>query len=249
MAETVFKNIQVLKGVPVDELMDTMGVFAAGTAAAPTSVEAKRVTCYTCHGFMTRAILVLVTASVFWAPSLYAQTESPAPSATPTAPPFVINGPAAPEPPATISRDASGRATARATRLRAPLRIDGKLDEEVYERVPPMSDFIQVDPDERAPATEKTEVWVLFDDEAVYVVGRCWETEPERTAGHSSSRSTGYSGSRTGACKRTSRLLDGSGSRSDPVQCPLSSCACTPRRGRCRVSESSGAATANRRPR
>jgi photosynthetic reaction center cytochrome c subunit len=29
MAEQVFKNIQVLKGIPVDEFMDTMGVFSA----------------------------------------------------------------------------------------------------------------------------------------------------------------------------------------------------------------------------
>jgi hypothetical protein len=29
MAEEVFKNIQVLKGIPVDEFMDTMGMFSA----------------------------------------------------------------------------------------------------------------------------------------------------------------------------------------------------------------------------
>src|SRR5687768_13526327 len=29
MSEAVFKNIQVLKGIPVDEFMDTMGMFAA----------------------------------------------------------------------------------------------------------------------------------------------------------------------------------------------------------------------------
>src|SRR6185295_4849680 len=29
MAETVFKNVQVLKGIPVDEFMSTMGVFSA----------------------------------------------------------------------------------------------------------------------------------------------------------------------------------------------------------------------------
>ena len=28
MAEDVFKNIQVLKGIPVDEFMNTMGVFS-----------------------------------------------------------------------------------------------------------------------------------------------------------------------------------------------------------------------------
>ena len=29
MAENVFKNIQVLKGIPADEFMDTMGMFAS----------------------------------------------------------------------------------------------------------------------------------------------------------------------------------------------------------------------------
>src|SRR5713226_496915 len=29
MAEDVFKNIQVLKGIPVDEFMETMGFFSA----------------------------------------------------------------------------------------------------------------------------------------------------------------------------------------------------------------------------
>src|SRR5262245_59668529 len=29
MSDTVFKNVQVLKGIPVDEFMDTMGMFAS----------------------------------------------------------------------------------------------------------------------------------------------------------------------------------------------------------------------------
>src|SRR5436853_5140575 len=32
VAETVFKNVQVLKGIPVDEFMDTMGMFSAALA-------------------------------------------------------------------------------------------------------------------------------------------------------------------------------------------------------------------------
>src|SRR5262249_10564053 len=32
MAEEVFKNVQILKGIPVDEFMDTMGMFAAALA-------------------------------------------------------------------------------------------------------------------------------------------------------------------------------------------------------------------------
>ena len=91
-----------------------------------------------------------------------------------------IDGPPAPIPPAVISRDASGRATIRAVRISTPLRIDGQLNEAVYATVPSMSDFIQTEPAEGSPAKEKTEVWVFFDDEYVYIVGRCWETHPER---------------------------------------------------------------------
>src|SRR6266581_5526933 len=31
LAEEVFKNVQIIKGIPVDEFMDTMGMFAAAT--------------------------------------------------------------------------------------------------------------------------------------------------------------------------------------------------------------------------
>ena len=94
--------------------------------------------------------------------------------------PFTFDGPPAPVPPEVIARDAVGRATIRAVRLTAPIRVDGRLDEAVYASVPPISDFIQTEPLEGSPATEKTELWVLFDHNNVYVVARCWESHPER---------------------------------------------------------------------
>ena len=39
MAEDVFKNVQILKGIPVDEFMDTMGMIAASTG----------MNCVNCH--------------------------------------------------------------------------------------------------------------------------------------------------------------------------------------------------------
>ena len=92
----------------------------------------------------------------------------------------VIHGPPAPDPPAMIRRDDQGGATIRAVRLDAPLDFDGRLDEAIYGQVPGISDFIQTEPLEGAPATEKTEVWVFFDDEAIYIAGRCWDTQPHR---------------------------------------------------------------------
>ena len=83
--------------------------------------------------------------------------------------------------PDVIARDsASGRTTIRVSRLTTPLRIDGHLDEEVYTTVPSISGFIQQEPSDGSPATEETEVWVFFDSENMYVVGRCWDSHPER---------------------------------------------------------------------
>ena len=91
----------------------------------------------------------------------------------------VIDGPPPPVPPAVIARDEAGRATVRAVRVMEPLRIDGVLDERVYQDVPPASGFIQVEPLEGALATEQTEVWVIFDGENLYVSGRCLDSAPE----------------------------------------------------------------------
>ena len=82
--------------------------------------------------------------------------------------------------PETITRDGTGGATVRAVPLTTPLRLDGQLKEAIYTSVASMSDFIQVEPQAGAAATEKTEVWVSFDSENVYVSVRCWESRPER---------------------------------------------------------------------
>ena len=93
-------------------------------------------------------------------------------------PAAVIDGPPPPQPPAVISRDAEGRATLRAVRVDG-ISVDGTLDERVYEDVPAISDFIQVEPIAGAPASERTEVWVFFDDDQIYVSFRCWDSAPE----------------------------------------------------------------------
>ena len=89
-------------------------------------------------------------------------------------------GPLPPLAPAVVTRDAEGRAAVRATRLTAPLRVDGRLDEPLYRDVAPISDFIQMEPDAGAPATERTDVWVSFDADHVYVSFRNWDTDMDR---------------------------------------------------------------------
>ena len=88
--------------------------------------------------------------------------------------------PPPPEPPATVSRNAQGGVSVRAVRITEPIKVDGKLDEDVYRAIPAISDFIQQDPVEGEPATEKTETWVLFDDRNIYISARCWDSHPER---------------------------------------------------------------------
>ena len=89
-----------------------------------------------------------------------------------------LQGPSPPVAPEVITRDAQGRATVRATRLREPLQLDGRLDEPVYETVRSITDFIQQLPDEGALGTERTEAWVLFDDDSIYISARCYDTAP-----------------------------------------------------------------------
>ena len=79
-----------------------------------------------------------------------------------------------------INRDDKGHATIRTLRLPSPINLDGKLDEAFYTVVKPISDFIQLEPHEGAPATEKTEVWVFFDDKNVYVSARMFETDSQK---------------------------------------------------------------------
>src|SRR5262245_2393966 len=79
---------------------------------------------------------------------------------------------------AVVSRE--GGVTVRAIHLPGGLRVDGRLDEEVYGNIEPISDFVQQEPDEGRPATERTEAWVFFDDKNVYVAARCWDSRPDR---------------------------------------------------------------------
>jgi Domain of unknown function (DUF5916) len=89
-----------------------------------------------------------------------------------------IDGPPPPIPPEVVARDDSGRVTVRAIKLDAPLRFDGRLDDEVYASVPPVSGFVQQVPREGAPATERTDAWVMYDGDTIYIAARCWDSAP-----------------------------------------------------------------------
>lgn len=93
--------------------------------------------------------------------------------------PAILQGPGPPVAPAVVSRDTDGRATVRATRVSEPIQLDGQLDEAVYQDVQFITDFVQQLPDEGALGSERTDAWVLFDDDNIYISARCYDEAPE----------------------------------------------------------------------
>ena len=93
--------------------------------------------------------------------------------------------------PATVARTAPDKVTVRAVRIDTPLKIDGRLDEQVYASVEPISGFLQQEPREGEPATERTDAWILFDDDNLYVCARNWDSHPERDIANELRRDNG----------------------------------------------------------
>jgi hypothetical protein len=68
----------------------------------------------------------------------------------------------------------------RAVHIDSPPKIDGYLNEQVWTLAAPATDFVQRDPDEGRPASERTEIRVLYDDEALYFGCMFYDSEPEK---------------------------------------------------------------------
>ena len=56
----------------------------------------------------------------------------------------------------------------RAVRVEGEIRVDGRLDEPAWAAAPLAGGFLQRDPEQGQPATEPTELRLLFDDHALY---------------------------------------------------------------------------------
>ena len=68
------------------------------------------------------------------------------------------------------------------------IRVDGVLSEAAWERARPASDFVQQDPDLGEPATERTEVRILFTEGALYIGVICFDSEPDQVMGNTMQR-------------------------------------------------------------
>src|SRR5438309_10447375 len=67
-------------------------------------------------------------------------------------------------------------ATIRATLIRAPVMLDGRLDEPFWATGDSIDYFRQREPREGSPATERAGVRVAHDADALYIVVRCYDS-------------------------------------------------------------------------
>jgi len=75
---------------------------------------------------------------------------------------------------------AEGRKTVRAVTTEAAIRVDGVLDEPAWMMAAPITKFLQKDPREGEPATENTEVRILYTKRSLFFAIRCDDSEPAR---------------------------------------------------------------------
>jgi len=72
------------------------------------------------------------------------------------------------------------------------IRLDGLPDEAVWERVQPATGFLQRDPNNGDPATERTEVRIVYDADRLVLSVICFDTEPERVLGNQMQRDRSF---------------------------------------------------------
>jgi hypothetical protein len=71
------------------------------------------------------------------------------------------------------------RVSSRALRVTTPPVVDGRLDEDVWGRAPVLGDFVQREPVEGNPVSQRTEARVLFDEAALYVAVWAFDDSPD----------------------------------------------------------------------
>lgn len=83
----------------------------------------------------------------------------------------------------TSTAEARRAPTLIAVRTSKPPDIDGKLDDPSWQDAKLETSFTQNFPDEAKPPSEPTELRVLYDDDAIYVSIRCFDSHPDQIVG------------------------------------------------------------------
>src|SRR5688572_32373766 len=69
------------------------------------------------------------------------------------------------------------RPVAKATARQGDISIDGRVDEAAWAAATPITEFLQQRPDEGKPATERTELRILYDEAAIYIGARMFDSQ------------------------------------------------------------------------
>ncbi|MCZ6774171.1 MAG: carbohydrate binding family 9 domain-containing protein [Proteobacteria bacterium] len=77
------------------------------------------------------------------------------------------------------TRDDEAEKAFRAVRTATPPIVDGRLDEEIWGLADVVEDFHEINPDEYDEPTQRTQVFVLYDEDNLYIAAKLWDTEPE----------------------------------------------------------------------
>src|SRR5438128_7737176 len=64
------------------------------------------------------------------------------------------------------------------------VRVTGAMREEIWETAKPISEFVQREPHEGAPPSQRTEFRVAFDATTLYVKVRAFDSEPDKILGY-----------------------------------------------------------------
>jgi hypothetical protein len=112
-------------------------------------------------------IVAIVSAP---APAAGQSAAQPAPSASGAAPAVRPDG------------TRSARPVLKALRVARPPVVDGRLDDEVWRTAAVAADFVQLRPHAGEAATQRTEARVVYDEVAIYVAVRAWDSAPDSIA-------------------------------------------------------------------
>ena len=67
-----------------------------------------------------------------------------------------------------------------ARRIRSAIKFDGYLNEQDWRLADPATHFMQREPDNGKPATERTEVRIIYDRENLYIGVLCFDSQPDK---------------------------------------------------------------------
>lgn len=84
------------------------------------------------------------------------------------------------EPAQEVDQPAAVRPVLQVQPMTAAPVIDGKMEPEEWASAARIEGFTQLEPQEGAPETERTEVWIGYDAQSLYIAARCWDSEAEK---------------------------------------------------------------------